>query len=343
MTKDFTGLCYIGNDGYWQRTAGWVNDKAMQKWTYIGSNGYALKNTTVKDSAGLCYIGNDGYWLKSIGWRLDNATNKWVYIGSNGYAVKNEWIVDSKGWCYLNNEGYWRDNTYLTIMLDPGHGGFDPGATSGSIKEVNLNNNLVTTLANKLKAKGINVIYTRNPSSNTYLSLEDRATLANNANPDLLISIHHDAPNVKGYSLHYSSYRPNIEYSGAYFIKNGKKHYVIREDGKKEYYIENGIEKYIDIGRDNYTVYDATPSEAANNSKNIAYEIYNQMQGLNFISPRGNPVQDHNLAITRWTTMPSVLVEAGPTNSFMNDSIKQNTIADKIVKAVGTYFKINSI
>ena len=65
------------------------------------------------------------------------------------------------------------------------------------------------------------------------------------------------------------------------------------------------------------------------------------MLGLNFINPRGNPIQDSNLAVTRWTTMPSVLVEAGPTNSFMNDSVKHNAIADKIVKALEIYFKNN--
>ncbi|MPW27384.1 hypothetical protein GC105_16675, partial [Alkalibaculum sp. M08DMB] len=227
-----------------------------------------------------------------------------------------------------------------TIMLDPGHGGSDPGAVNGSIYEKNLNNSLTKLIAQKLTSLGANVIYTRNPDSNIRMELDQRAAIANQKMPDLFISIHHDASYVKGYSMHYSSYRPYLEVSGAYFKDSkGKTHYIIREVNRRAYYIENGVEKYITI--DNTapaTIYDSTPSSAAKNSKIFANLLLDSMKELKFISPRNNPVSDHNLAITRWTNMPSVLIEAGPTNSTLANKSNQNAIADKMVDAIKKYF-----
>lgn len=229
-------------------------------------------------------------------------------------------------------------------MLDPGHGGTsatggDPGATYQGKKpyEKDLNNALTKILAKKLEALGANIIYTRNPNQEINPSLKARADGANAKNPDLFISIHHDAHYEDHFSIHYSSYRPNIDLSGAYFKDdNGKKHYIIREENGRAYYIENGKEKYNPM---NKYIYDETPSLAARKSKSLAYELYNQMLGLNFIGPRANkPVQDHNLAVTRWTNMPSVLIEAGPTAPKMDDANKHNAIAEKIVKALEVFF-----
>lgn len=64
------------------------------------------------------------------------------------------------------------------------------------------------------------------------------------------------------------------------------------------------------------------------------------MKELDFVDPRPNaPVQDHNLAVTRWTNIPSVLIEAAPTSSEMNNISKHNAIADKIIQALEIYFK----
>ncbi len=162
----------------------------------------------------------------------------------------------------------------LTIMLDPGHGGSDPGATYEGVYEKTLNDRLTKVLADKLKAKGANVVYTRKPGQDIRLELEDRTELANRSNPDLFLSIHHDSYYQPGYSMFYSSYRPNIETSGAYFKDdNGKTHHIIREEDGKAYYNQDGKEKYIVIKTTKYRVYDATPSFAAqikDKSKKIA-------------------------------------------------------------------------
>ncbi|MGB4429209.1 MAG: N-acetylmuramoyl-L-alanine amidase, partial [Thermacetogeniaceae bacterium] len=109
-----------------------------------------------------------------------------------------------------------------TIVLDAGHGGSDPGAVSsantGSLKESDLNLQQTLILGNILESNGFNVIYTRdNKTSNPTLS--ERATLANDINADLFISIHHDSSTSKsahGISTHYSTYRPLLDNEGLY-------------------------------------------------------------------------------------------------------------------------------
>ncbi|MGI6452582.1 MAG: N-acetylmuramoyl-L-alanine amidase [Syntrophomonadaceae bacterium] len=76
----------------------------------------------------------------------------------------------------------------FSIMLDPGHGGEDPGATCSNIKEKDINLSVALKAGELLAEKGIKVRYTRN--SDVYLSLQERAILANQSNPDVFVSIH---------------------------------------------------------------------------------------------------------------------------------------------------------
>lgn len=79
-----------------------------------------------------------------------------------------------------------------TVVIDAGHGGKDPGAISylGYYeKEVNLK--VAQKVAWRLKQLGIRVIMTRN--DDFYPELNDRAEIANRANADLFVSIHHNS------------------------------------------------------------------------------------------------------------------------------------------------------
>lgn len=83
------------------------------------------------------------------------------------------------------------------VLLDPGHGGQDPGATavSGDITEKVLTLQLARELRDKLASDGrVRVAMTRD--DDRYLSLEDRAELARRIGASLYVSIHMDsAPN----------------------------------------------------------------------------------------------------------------------------------------------------
>lgn len=74
------------------------------------------------------------------------------------------------------------------IMIDPGHGGKDPGALGSRIKEKHLTLELANRLYVKLRYAGFDVRMTRN--RDVFLGLRERTSLSNNWRADLFISIH---------------------------------------------------------------------------------------------------------------------------------------------------------
>ena len=78
------------------------------------------------------------------------------------------------------------------VVIDPGHGGKDPGAISYlgySEKETNLQ--IARKLAAILQRRGVQVIMTR--QGDTFIELNDRADVANNAGANLFVAIHGDS------------------------------------------------------------------------------------------------------------------------------------------------------
>ncbi|MCL2755581.1 MAG: N-acetylmuramoyl-L-alanine amidase [Firmicutes bacterium] len=78
-----------------------------------------------------------------------------------------------------------------TIVIDPGHGGTDPGAVRGTRHEANDNLNMALAVGRILESRGHRVIYTRRTDTN--VSLAERARISNNANADIFVSIHRNA------------------------------------------------------------------------------------------------------------------------------------------------------
>ncbi len=80
-----------------------------------------------------------------------------------------------------------------TIVIDPGHGADDSGATSNLMpkleKEINLQTSLI--LKSKLEETGANVIMTR--TEDTWMGLDERAMISNEQKADVFLSIHYDA------------------------------------------------------------------------------------------------------------------------------------------------------
>src|SRR5699024_11181504 len=79
-------------------------------------------------------------------------------------------------------------STKKTIVIDPGHGGKDPGTSSNGLVEKSLVLDISKNVVKKLRAEGYAVIITR--SNDKYLELWDRTNIANKAKEDLFLSIH---------------------------------------------------------------------------------------------------------------------------------------------------------
>ncbi len=100
-----------------------------------------------------------------------------------------------------------------TIVIDPGHGGKDPGAIAFGLKEKDIVLRTGQRLAEHLRKKiGANVILTREDDS--FLPLEERTAIANTNSADLFISLHinaHPSPDIRGFETYFLNLTTNAE------------------------------------------------------------------------------------------------------------------------------------
>lgn len=99
------------------------------------------------------------------------------------------------------------------IVIDPGHGGKDPGASAFGLKEKYIVLNIAKKLAPILEEKtGAKVILTRD--KDVFISLEERTAIANTNEADLFVSLHinaHPSPKVHGLETYYLNLSTNAE------------------------------------------------------------------------------------------------------------------------------------
>ncbi|PZD74198.1 N-acetylmuramoyl-L-alanine amidase LytC [Acaryochloris thomasi RCC1774] len=102
----------------------------------------------------------------------------------------------------------WRSSSQRpTVVIDPGHGGRDPGAIGiGGLKEVQVVLPISQEVERILRSKGVNVIMTR--STDQYVSLQGRVSIAERARGKVFVSIHANAislsrPDVNGVETFY--------------------------------------------------------------------------------------------------------------------------------------------
>jgi len=140
------------------------------------------------------------------------------------------------------------------LVIDPGHGGKDPGAVSNGLKEKDLTLDISNRVASKLSFYDVDVILTR--TADRDLSLGERCSIANNHKADYFCSIHINAGGGTGFeSFVYtnpSTRTNNIRniihdrvadyYKNAGFMDRGKKRAnfaVLRETNMPAVLLEN--------------------------------------------------------------------------------------------------------
>jgi N-acetylmuramoyl-L-alanine amidase len=96
------------------------------------------------------------------------------------------------------------------IVIDPGHGGHDPGAKARGLEEAELVLDVALRLETLLKDAGVEVIMTRR--TDTFIALEERTAIANRAGADLFLSIHSNASATDlahGVETYFLNFAPN--------------------------------------------------------------------------------------------------------------------------------------
>lgn len=141
---------------------------------------------TVKiDKNGIVYPINEGTVFLSN--KIDNKVHIIeIYVSNNETRM------------YTSQRNGIINRNYYKVFVDPGHGGSDNGASSFSNLEDNLSLQIAKSLESKLKQKGIQVKMSR--TSDEFISLGERARLANAYGADAFVSIHLNSSSNEGAS-----------------------------------------------------------------------------------------------------------------------------------------------
>ncbi len=218
------------------------------------------------------------------------------------------------------------------IVIDPGHGGKDPGAIGyRRHKEKDLVLAFARTLAAKLRATGrYRVLLTR--SGDTFLTLRERVRFARRHDAALFISIHADmfrTRSVHGAAIYTLSERASDQEAAELARKENAADVI---DG-------------VDLGADSEEIrgilIDLTMRETKNHSIWLARNLASQMRRVTKVRPR--PVRSADFRVLRNPEVPAVLVELGyvynakDVRNMLSPRWRERT-AGAMVTAVNRYF-----
>lgn len=238
--------------------------------------------------------------------------------------------------------GYPQDNKenskkLRTIVLDPGHGGHDPGAVGRRSKEKDIVLQVALKLGKKIEREfpGIKVIYTR--KTDTYPKLYERPALANKHHADLFISIHCNAAGSRGSSAR------GTETLVLGFSRTGDQDVAIRENASillEDDYQEN-YGGFDPKDPSSYIVFSLMKRRYRENSIRFASYIQDEFASSKR-TDRG--VKEQSLAVLATAGMPAVLTEIGfisnaTEENFMRSAAGQESIVNDLFNAINTYRK----
>jgi N-acetylmuramoyl-L-alanine amidase len=185
------------------------------------------------------------------------------------------------------------------IVIDAGHGGPDPGANRGNIKEKNITLMAAKILKKKLEKKSFKVFLTR--KSDYYIRLKNRVKYARSKSPDLFISIHADSTknkNTRGTSIYSLSEKASDKLSQALADRENKSDLIAGLDlGELDKAVSDIL---IDLSR----------REAKNSSIAFA-ELFIDKLKKNKINLLRRPHRQAGFAVLKAPDIPSVLIEIG--------------------------------
>ncbi len=213
-------------------------------------------------------------------------------------------------------------NKIKTIVIDPGHGGKDPGAIGRyGLKEKTVVLDIAKRLRRILSARGIKVIMTR--SSDKFIPLWKRADIANRKDADFFISVHANAFRkrwVKGFEVyHLSDATDSISMA------------IEAAENKVIKFEEDSINRY---SRDvEAIVHDLKLHEDKKESYDLAKYICKYAKRKCYIRDRG--VKGAKFHVLKKTQMPAVLVEVGfVSNRGEEKLLKTSRYREKVANAI---------
>ncbi len=233
-----------------------------------------------------------------------------------------------------------------TVVIDPGHGGKDPGAISKDKKS--HEKAFVLDISKRLKEKieaacpDVKVLLTR--SDDTYIPLIDRAKYATRNNADVFISIHINASDrstsVNGYSVHLLGPSDKSKNTYAYNMEVCKREnevILLEDDYSTTYqgFDPNDPESDIFL----HLMHNAYREQ----SLLFAQIVDNHLKSGPF--KKSNGIYQNNFAVLRLATMPAMLLELGfisSTNDLttLRNKDSRDNLAKRLCDAFCEYKKL---
>lgn len=223
----------------------------------------------------------------------------------------------------------------FVVVIDAGHGGKDPGAVRDKIKEKNINLGIALVLGEMIEKnmKDVKVVYTR--KTDTFVSLQDRAKIANQAKANLFISVHTNSTAAKTttlsgtdtYILGLARSAENLE------VAKRENSVILLEDDYTTRY-----EGFDPNSPESYIIFEFMTNKYMEQSLEFASFIQKSVKSVAKRTDRG--VRQAGFLVLRESSMPSVLIEVG----FINNSTEATFLDSKagqknIANALYTGFK----
>jgi N-acetylmuramoyl-L-alanine amidase len=192
-----------------------------------------------------------------------------------------------------------QDASRPLVVIDPGHGGHDPGAGSGRIKEKDVTLALARAIRDEILATGgIRVALTR--SDDSFLALAERSAIARRLGADLFVSVHADSAEndaARGSSIYVLSEKGSSEAAARIAARENQADVV------------NGVrlDKQSDVV--NAILLDLSQNEAEARSVEMAGLVLRELRGRTLLHT--DKVQSAAFAVLKAPDVPSVLFETG--------------------------------
>ena len=226
-----------------------------------------------------------------------------------------------------------KKNSPIIVMLDPGHGGEDPGAIGyKKTREKDIVLQIARRTYNLLKKEpNIKVYMTRN--EDVFIPLKVRVAKARSLHADLFISIHADAfanRSVKGSSVFALSTRGASSSAASYLAQT-------QNDADQIGGVSRSGDKYLDN-----TILDLVQKTTLSNGVLLGSAILNRMRNVNKLHKPS--IEKAGFAVLKAPDIPSVLVEtAFISNINEEQKLKtasfQNQVSKAIVDGIKDYLK----
>lgn len=218
------------------------------------------------------------------------------------------------------------------VVLDPGHGGKDPGAIGRSWRtyEKNITLSMGKELKKQLEAKGFKVYMTR--ATDIFIPLRKRVAIARSYHADLFISLHADSTynrNAQGLSIYTLSENASDKEAAALAERENKADII---DGMD--FSDNSPEI-------NDVLISLSQNDSRNKSSKFAGYVVDEMKRI--VKLVNNTHKFAGFAVLKAPDIPSVLVELGYVSNYTEEkNLRQpayrSKLAAAIVRAVVKYF-----